>query len=279
MVINGYLSEFSLPEVFQLLEHGRKTGLLSINNLSQGQTKNHHNYYIWFSHGRIMAASNRLDNKGLVYLINQRGWLSVPNALHMSQSCPLTTPMGLCLKSQGALEGEQLKLLFYVQVIRQVCALFKLTEGWFTFDNSAKLPVSEMTGLSTPANQVTLVGLRAMKDWSVLRDKLPLATSTVLNMTEGKPQISLNSQEWQVWEFAQGTTSLRQISQHLGLSTEKVQQIAFRLIVIGLVKEIPTVEVPITVEPQVEYLETKEKKEISENFLQTLVSFLRGKLS
>lgn len=273
MAINGYLSEFSLPEVFQLLEQGRKTGLLSINNVSQRESKEHRSYYIWFSHGRIMAASNRLDHKGLVHLINQRGWLTVPTALQLSQTCPLTTPMGLCLKSQGLLETEQLKLLFYVQVIRQVCALFKLTEGWFAFDHSAKLPVSEMTGLSTSANDITLVGLRALRDWSVLSDKLPMVSSALSNLIEGKPPISINSQEWQVWEFAQGTISLQEIAQQLGLSVEKVQHIAFRLMVIGLVKEVPIVEIPVDID-----LEIQEEHEVSHNFLQTLMSFLRGKL-
>ena len=36
MAISGYLSEFSLPEIFQLIEQGSKTGRLSIQEQSQG---------------------------------------------------------------------------------------------------------------------------------------------------------------------------------------------------------------------------------------------------
>ena len=281
MALSGHLSELSLPEVFQLLERGRNTGLLSITNSSTSQLhhqQNSQSYYIWFSHGRIMAASNRLDNQGLLYLINQRGWLKPTQALQVSQSCSVTTPMGLCLKSQGVLEGEQLKLLFYVQVIRQVCALFKLKEGWFSFDHSIKLPVAEMTGLSTPATEVTLVGLRALKDWSVLADKLPQETSMLRSTLAGKPNVSINSQEWQVWAFAHGTKSLKEIGLQLALPVEKVQQIAFRLISVGLVEELPVQE-ELALSP-VENVKVNEAKKdgVSANFLQTLVSFLRNKL-
>ena len=283
MALNGYLSKMHLPEVFQLIERGRNTGLLSITNSQTPQSRhqqNYQSYYIWFSHGRIMAASNRLDNRGLLYLINQRGWLNPTQAMEMSQSCPITTPMGLCLKSQGALEGEQLKLLFYVQVIRQVCALFKLKEGWFSFDSSVKLPVAEMTGLSTPATEVTLVGLRALKDWSTLADKLPRETSSLRSTLAGKPNISINSQEWQVWAFAHGQKSLKEIASQLSLPVAKVQQIAFRLMSVGLVEEVPSKE---TSPSQVldfknNNIDIPKQQEVSTNFLQTLVSFLKSKL-
>jgi len=61
-----------------------------------------------------VAAADRLDEKGLVSMIAKRGWAERSRCLD-SQICPANTPMGLCLKSQGLLQAEQLKLLFRTQ--------------------------------------------------------------------------------------------------------------------------------------------------------------------
>lgn len=283
MAVTGYLAEFSLAELFQFLEQGNKVGLLTICTLADASSGEQRNYHIWFNQGRIVAASHTLDQQGLLRLINRRGWLGDRAASRLGQVCAVGTPMGLCLKSQGVLNADQLKLLFYTQVMQQVCALFALKDGWFQFDAKAPLPTPEMTGLSAPATEVTLAGLRALKDWTALADKLPDPSSALISAIDGKPQLRLNQGEWQVWEFTNGTVTLNTIAQQLQLPIQKVQQIAFRLIVSGLAEEMPIVVEPSysaefeqnSVEPAVSQPETAP---VSQSFLQSLVGFLRGKV-
>lgn len=240
MAITGHLAEFSLAEIFQFLEQGHKSGLLTITPLpepSDQQTARSH--YIWFQQGRITAAANRSDGRGLVRLISQRGWLGDHAAGRLMKSCDLSVPAGLCFKSQGILQADQLRMLFYVQVMQQVCALFAIEDGWFHFDTSQKTPLSEATGLSAPAVEVTLSGLRALKNWSVLEEKLPDPNSGLISVANGQPDLKLKQSEWQVWEFTDGQTSLKEIAKHLQIPLPKVQQIAFRLIVVSLVEEMP----------------------------------------
>lgn len=281
MAITGYLAEFSLAEIFQFLEQGGKTGLLTICALSEVQVDDRRNHYIWFNQGRIVAAANALTHQGLTAMISQRGWLGDRAATRLAQSCSIDTPMGLCLKTQGLLNVEQLKMLFYNQVMRQVCALFMLKDGWFQFDNKAPLCPPEMTGLSAPATEVTLAGLRALKDWTALVDKLPEPTSALVSVIEGKPQLKINPTEWQVWEFTNGTVSLNTIAQHLQMPVDTIQQIAFRLIVSGLAEEVPLILSPPA--PTTELDPPKlpptptETSTVSQSFLQSLVGFLKGK--
>ncbi|MBW4518995.1 MAG: DUF4388 domain-containing protein [Scytolyngbya sp. HA4215-MV1] len=281
MAVTGYLSEFALAELFNFLEQGNKTGLLTLCKLSDDQLQYRENHYIWFNQGRIVAAANRLDQHGLAYMIGQRGWLGEHTALRVAQTCDVSTPIGLSLKNQGLLTVEQLKLLFYTQVMRQVCTLFALKDAWFQFDCKAPLPFAEMTGLNAPATEVTLAALRVLKDWSALANKLPEPTSAVMSIIEGKPQQKLNQTEWQLWEFAKGTISLQEIAQQLQLPLEKVQQIAFRLVTAGLVEEVPLVTV-ITAHPKPEPLPMEsavpEATMLSHSFLHNLVGFLKGKV-
>ncbi|WP_017314951.1 DUF4388 domain-containing protein [Mastigocladopsis repens] len=238
MAFTGNLAEFSLPKIFQFLEQGNKTGLLTIRILAADLTAVVQVHYIWLHQGRIVAAADRLDQKGLVSMVAQRGWVSEDVAMGMAQLCPVNTPIGLCLKFQGLLQAEQLKLLFRIQVVEQVSDLFELKDGQFEFDAKATLPLAEMTGMSLPATEATLIGLRTLRDWNALAEKLPDPTSVFSSRNTSQPQLQLDSLEWQVWQLMNSTISLREIATQLGLAVEKVQQIAFRLLMSNLAEEV-----------------------------------------
>lgn len=284
MAISGFLSELSLPEIFQLLEQGNKTGRLTIKAQASHLSPQGQNFYIWFKQGQIIAAGNRLDGQGLLSIIQQRGWLSVRAAARITDVCATNQPAGLCLKSQGILEAEQLKMLFNYQVLNQVCQLFELRDGWFEFNVKTPLPTSEMTGLTAMPKEVILKGLRAMRNWQPLEDKLPYPNFALVSKTNQKPQLRLNQLEWQVWEFTKGTLSIKDISQQLGIPIEKIQQVAFRLIVVGIVEEVAIVsgdsdamyEEESTM-LELEFEPSKKEVAISKSFLQSLVGFLKNK--
>ncbi|PSF36198.1 hypothetical protein C7H19_14475 [Aphanothece hegewaldii CCALA 016] len=281
MTITGQLSEFSLPELFQFLEQGQKTGLLTLNSMIR-ETKKH---YIWFRQGRIIAASDRNDQQGLLTLIQKRGWLK--NIPSITEEQLQTTPVGLYFKANNLLQAEQLKLLFYAQVMQQVCALFELPDAHFAFETNTPIPSLELTGLSSPGAEVTLAGLRALRSWSALQDKLPETNSALTSRNEGKPSLHLNQSEWKVWEFTDGNVTLKAIAEQLQIPVEQIQQIAFRLIVVNLVEELPMVVASANPIPPINSLEfnSEEAKTSTSNhpsglsaaFLENLMSFLQGK--
>lgn len=151
MSIKGSLADFSLPEIFQFIEKGHKTGLLTIHPLSE-VSKLPPVHYLWMEQGKIVAAANELNEQGLIELIDQYSWVSNRVVLKLAQFCPPNKPLGLYLRSQGALQVEQLEHLFQVQVFRQLCFLFQLKDAQFQFDQNISLPMPEMTGLSVPSS-------------------------------------------------------------------------------------------------------------------------------
>lgn len=284
MSITGHLSDFSLPEIFQLLEKGRKTGLLTLRPEPTVSDKPPF-HYIWVYQGRIVAAANQLDHQGLVTLIDRNQWVSdrvFDKLIHWC--CPIHEPLGLYLRKQGVIQAKQLKRLFQVQVLKQVCALLQLTEAEFRFEPNAQIPTREMTGLSVPATQAILVGLRVLRNWDALAEKLPDPNGGLVSIIEGQPQYRLDSLEWQVWEYTKGTMSLSAIARQLRLPVEKVQQVAFRLITIGLAEEVPLIVGTLPTQ-EVEPLpaqvieEDDEKQNVSQSFVQSLVGFLRSKVT
>ncbi|MBE9183105.1 DUF4388 domain-containing protein [Oculatella sp. LEGE 06141] len=78
MAITGRLSVISLPEILQILDRGRKTGLLTIQTAPDNQTEQLH--YVWLSQGRIVAAAHRLDHTELVSMLVKRKWIEASTA-------------------------------------------------------------------------------------------------------------------------------------------------------------------------------------------------------
>lgn len=66
MSVTGSLADFSLPEIFQFIEKGRKTGLLTLSTVRGAQATLPRLHYIWVYQGQVIAASQRLDQQGLV---------------------------------------------------------------------------------------------------------------------------------------------------------------------------------------------------------------------
>jgi|SRR4028118_78630 hypothetical protein len=151
MSTRGSLTDFSLTEIFQFIEKGRRTGLLTIRVLPESQATLSPVHYIWVYKGCIVAAANRLDQQGLISLIEQHQWASNHLLTTLDKFCPIDKPLGLSLRNQGALQSEQLKQLFYIQVLQRVCALCQLKDAQFQFDQNLPIPAREMTGLSVPA--------------------------------------------------------------------------------------------------------------------------------
>jgi hypothetical protein len=151
MSITGSITDFSLPEIFQFIEKGNKSGLLTVRALTESQVTRSSTHYIWVAQGNIVAAASQLDNQGLVLLIDQYPWVSHRVVTKLAQFCPADQPLGFYLKNQGALQAEQLEHLFQIQVVQQLCAVFQLKEAQFKFDQNVPLPMQEMTGLTLQA--------------------------------------------------------------------------------------------------------------------------------
>ncbi len=152
MSITASLAEFSLPETLQFLQKGCKTGLLTIHTPSVTQASKSRVHYIWVYESSLVAAAMQLDQQGLVKLIEERQWVServFDKLIHWC--CPVSEPMGTYLKSQGVLRIEQLKELFYFQVLQPVSTLFQLKDGILKFEQNVIIPTREMTGLSVSA--------------------------------------------------------------------------------------------------------------------------------
>ncbi len=280
MSLTGYLSEYSLAEIFNFVQDGNKTGLLSIESDRCLSRSLDNSYYISFQAGRVMSVSHGrgLEHRGLLEMMGQRQWLSPEQLTGLSINAnKLGQPLGTYLKSCNVLDTEQLRLLFDAQVVANICKLFgEIHYGRFDFNPQAALIYAEMTGISQQAKEVSLLGLRMLRDWSSLSPKLPTPTTILQRVSSTLPDLRLDSQESKVWSLALGELSIAKIAELLGLKIDRVQQIGFRLCAIGLVEEVLPVAIdkPIALQPADSHPATTP---ISASFLGKLMGFLKKK--
>jgi hypothetical protein len=194
------------------------------------------------------------------------------------------------LKAAGLLDADHLNLLFASQ-LKQIREIFEIQKGFFKLDSHAPIPTREMTGLCLRALEVALMSLRTLKNWETLASVLPDANSAICSISQSKPHLHLKDLDWQVWEFANGRVSLKQIADVIDQPIALIQQAAFRLMIAGLVEEVSLVASM----PQVDNdpldinsvnsasltSDNSSKPEllmISDSFLNNLVGYLNSKI-
>lgn len=193
MSLTGSLIDFPLLEILQLIERGQKTGLLSLFAEPVSEGKPLPVFHIWVYRGRLVAAAKRLDNRGLVEIINKSQWVSPRVVAKLAQLCPNNKPLGLHLQQLEVLRASQLKQLFLLQVLQPVGVLSHLKEGHFRFDQHVPLPMREMTGLSISAGGIKLFApptdTKALhfEDWKPNLTPTALAASSPYSHKNKKP--------------------------------------------------------------------------------------------
>ena len=241
MSIIRSLDLFSLPELFKLIEHGSKSGRLIVETpISQDTAKRKGIYYVWFKDGYLVAFSNCLNQKGLIDLIDKREWLSPAIISRLRKLCPPGMPLGVYLHKMKLLNSEKLNLVFQLQ-LHQVYSLFQMDGGRFRFDDFAELqdrivtvPWLEMTGHQIKTSEVSMYALRLMENSGSFIGQLPTPSQTLIKIV-AQPHLKLTKTERQLWNMADGKTSLSSIAKTIELPVSVVQTTAFRLVAVGLV--------------------------------------------
>jgi hypothetical protein len=252
MSLSGRLQEYSLPEVFKVIDEGQKSGLLNIR-IFDVKTAEFTKYCIWVKNGKVVGLSKNLDGQDLITWLSQQ---SIVNEAYRSQLRRLpynlkgAASLGDYLKQQNWLSPEQLQKIFESVVLQPIVNLFQVREGFFTFNGSFDIPKTELTGLSITTTNLNLVGLRRLKDWTHLEEKLPEPNAGIVQANTEAHIRQLSEMERQVLAYANGQTSIKRSAQLLAQPIAEIQQIAFRLIAAGLAEELPMISTPSSVSPE-----------------------------
>lgn len=202
MPIEGPLRELGLPDVFQLLDLSRKTGLLHVR--SQLRDDEGH---VYFDGGRVVQATLRSKPQARV--------------------------------DATVLSDREVERRLRGQIETAIYDMMAWREGFFSFEERplSDVPADQRVKIATES--LLMESARRIDEWSRIADKVPhLLVVPVL--AEAPPdhetQLDLLPHEWEVLSMIDGERDLRAIASVLGQAEFDAAKIVYGLVTTGVVE-------------------------------------------
>lgn len=297
MSIRGSLETFSLPELFQIIGSGKKSGRLQFTPHTElDDPQDNTTFKLWFKKGYFIAITNSSQYQALIEKIQEKNWIDSMVLVKNKYLCPANKAFGTYLKENNLLNEAQREWLFDQQ-ISQVYKLFKIKDGSFNLEeineknkiasDGEEFPVKEMTGKKRKIIELSLAAMRNFSDWARFAEDIPPA-ETGLRKVASSCDLQLTSLEKHIWNSANGSISLKKLAKQKEVDLQAVQRTTLSMIFAGLVEETRVVSPaeqfisnptrnlsPAFAGGDNVALKSKTKSKASKSLISNLVSFLK----
>src|SRR6185295_8797236 len=198
MAMQGPLQELGIHDVFQLLDLGRKTGVLRIvSDLRQNEGT------IWFENAAVVAASIQSNPLPLGAQLIKAGKIRAEDLAraHAMQSNGDGRRIGEILVAVGALSERERAAQVRAQVEEVVFTLLGWSEGFFVFEEAAAASIPREADIRISVGALLLESARRIDEWSLIRTKiahLSVVPRLASNPGEEPGSLVLTPFEWRV---------------------------------------------------------------------------------
>lgn len=235
MALEGPLKEFHIQDVFQLLDLGRKTGVLRVTSELRQTSAS-----VTFDRGGVVAASMGKNPQRFGARLVRAGKISAKDldrALGLQEKGD-SRRLGDILVAIGAISRRELDRQLKAQIEENILELLGWTEGHFRFEEGAISEALVESPFRIPTEGLLMESARRLDEWSRIEDKvphlrvvpkLPPPDSTV----QGK--LDLLPFEWEVLAAVDGSRDLHGLADLLGKSEFDVARTIYTLAEAGVV--------------------------------------------
>ena len=239
MALRGNLKDFSLPDVFQLVQLSGKTGVLRIVRPDTEGS-------IWFRDGDVFFAQSnwRHELLGERLVSAQRITpAALKRALEIHDAEGGARRLGEILVSEGYITQQVLESFVQEQIEDTIFDIMRWDEGDFDFETLPEV-AHEDIGLSVSVENIVMEGSRRLEEWNRIKKKVPSADMVFKMATapgEGTFEISLKPVEWNLLLLIDGTRSVRDLALETRSTDFEVSRVIYGLFSAGLL-EVPSDE-------------------------------------
>jgi len=242
MALKGSLRDFSLPDLFKLLNLSKKSGTLM---LTLGDSRG----YVCFREGEVFFATENWNRRPLGEKMVEAGivtWDQVHEALDLQTNEDASVRLGQLLIRLGFITESQLQIFVEEQIQEAVFELLRWDQADFEFMTLDLFPAEDI-GLAIGTEELILEGSRRLDEWSRIVEKIP-STEVVFKMTPLKSQaassINLTADQWVVLTFVDGRRTVRDIAEATGFSSVKSCRVLYELLAEGLLERVQSLHTP-----------------------------------
>jgi hypothetical protein len=235
MAIQGPLRELGIHDVFQLLDLGRKTGVLRITSaLRQNEGT------IWFHDAAVVAAAIQSNPHPLGTALLRAGKIREED-LSRARSVQAqgdARRIGEILVATGAIGARELRNQVRSHIEEVVFTMLGWSEGYFVFEECPPEAIPRETDLRISVEHLLLEGARRIDEWSRIQGRVAhvgVIPRLAPPVTEEAGTLTLTPFEWRVVSAADGERDLRDIALALGEPEFDVARALFGLASAGVV--------------------------------------------
>jgi tetratricopeptide (TPR) repeat protein len=234
VAIEGPLRELDIHDVFQLLDLGRKTGMLRITSSLRQNAGTVH-----FEQGRVTGAVIESNPHPLGRMLVRTGRVSdaeVARARALQDARP-GRRLGEVLIEMGVLTRRELDRQVRAQVEEVVFELMSWSEGYFSFEEGELGQSPAEAEYRIAPESLLMEAARRIDEWSRFEARIPHlgVVPSLVPDAEADGVLDLLPAEWEVLAAVDGRRDLRTIAGDLGKSEFEVARTMFGLASAGLV--------------------------------------------
>ncbi|MBL8984856.1 MAG: DUF4388 domain-containing protein [Gemmatimonadetes bacterium] len=235
MAIQGPLRELGVHDVFQLLDLGKKTGMLKVVSELR-----HNEGVIWFHEAAVVAATIRSNPHLLGQQLLKTGRVAQEDLTRAQglQSAGDGRRIGAILVSLGALSAKELAAQVRAQIEEVVFTILGWSEGHFVFEEVPAAAIPRDADVRISVEALLLEAARRIDEWSRIRARVPHlgVIPRLAGPQDAEPgSLVLNPFEWRVLAACDGGRDLQAIATTIGEPEFDVARAVFGLSSAGVV--------------------------------------------
>ncbi|HAD82878.1 MAG: hypothetical protein A2509_02735 [Candidatus Edwardsbacteria bacterium RIFOXYD12_FULL_50_11] len=196
MALEGNISEFSLPEILQLLSSQRKTGVLQLEQEGDSAAFD-------FEEGKITGGFyRRKDRQEFLGGYLFKTGLITESALAQAEAQQerLNIPLEEVLIEKGFISEEDFTEVIRFKIQEIMDEVFIWVEGHYTFDLKTRLYTQSKYPVKLDTDGFLLEGMRRLDEWMRIRVLIP-SSETMVHLKPGFRPEGLNPEQEKVLEF------------------------------------------------------------------------------
>lgn len=235
MAIQGPLKELGVHDVFQLLDLGRKTGILRVvSELRQNEGT------IWFHEAAVVAAAIKSNPHPLGKTLLRAGKVRQEDLTRARalQEGGDTRRLGEILVAIGAISQKELERQVRGQIEEVVFTVLGWSEGHFVFEDAPAGAMPQEANVRISTESLLLEAARRIDEWSRIKAKVPhlgVVPRMAPPTSEVPGSLVLLPFEWKVLSQADATRDVRTIARLLNESEFDVARTVFGLAAAGVI--------------------------------------------
>lgn len=236
--LQGKIERFTLPEIFQLVSTGRKTGTLGIQ-------RDDDIVMVYFRNGAIIYGYGPRKTSHIGRMLVDMGRITIAQLddAIAEQTAQATSGkrLGEILIGRGHIDRADLVEAVQRQVEELIYSLMAWDRGSFKFYEN-QFPTDEEITVRLSTENVVLEGIRRLDELNRIKDCLP-DFSTVYGLAPAEAgqvrTLSLTQDEWNVLALVDGRRSINDITAISTLAPHMTLQVIASLQLAGLIRPAP----------------------------------------